>query len=282
MNYFDNVKRFSFFIAPRRSGHSIVAHLLSAHPHILFCDELDALMWFDEGFSAEQVYALIKYQNQRLGRPGRKKSGYSYKIADSWQYRWDKYPKVVGDSKGDKSTFRMADDPSFVSRLRDRLGVPIRAFVQARHPYAIASSEMRNRKWSKSLTVDKVIAEIEGMETAAAQLEDAEKMTVYHEDVLNDPRLWFEKMFSYLEVEPMEEILAQVAQKVWREPATSRKKAPAEPKKDADTLRLDEAMRKSSVFSRYLDDPDLYMPKIVDPSKDIMGKVKRKIRRMQK
>ena len=281
MNYFDNVRRFSFFIAPRRSGHSITAHLLSAHPCILFCDELDALMWIDEGFSAEQVYALIKYQNQRLGRPGRKKSGYSYKIPDSWQYRWDKYPEVVGDSKGDKSTFRMADDPSFLSKLRDRLGVPIRAFVQARHPYAIASSEMRNRKWSKSKTVDKVIAEIEGMEVAAAQLEDAEKLTVYHEDVLRESRHWFEKMFSFLEVEPMEEILKQCADKVWKEPGKSRKKRQPEPKKDADTLRLDEAMRKSSVFSRYLDDPDLYMPKIVDPSTDFVGRVKRKIRRMR-
>ncbi|MCF8092759.1 MAG: hypothetical protein K9K40_09910 [Desulfotignum sp.] len=61
MPYFEKVARFCFFIATGRSGHSIIGHLLSAHPDVLISDELAALSFIEEGFSASQIYALIRF-----------------------------------------------------------------------------------------------------------------------------------------------------------------------------------------------------------------------------
>jgi hypothetical protein len=251
---FEKVERFSFFLAPSRSGHSVVAHLLSAHPDVLMSDELDALMWLDEGFSADQVYALIKYQNYRFAKRGRRKSGYNYRIDESWQYAWDKHPRAIGDSKGRQSAMRLAADPSVVENVRSAVGVPLRVFVQARHPYAVVASEMRRRKWDLTTAVDRVIEEIRSIDSASKQLTDDERLTVYHEDLLSDPKSAYERMFGFLDVEVDPGVVRQCADKTWGRDSTG---PPAAKRRSEELDRLDEVMRASPVFLRYLDDPDL-------------------------
>jgi len=102
MPYFNKVAKFCFFIATERSGHSIVGHLLTAHPEVLISDELNALSFIKEGFSAEQVYALIKCQDSRLQKRKRKKSGYSYWVDGTWQNVKDKHPVLLSAMQKDQ------------------------------------------------------------------------------------------------------------------------------------------------------------------------------------
>lgn len=278
MQQFDNIQTFSFFLAPSRSGHSVMGHLLSAHPEVMFSDELDALMWFDEGFRADQVYAVIKYQNFRFEKRGRRKSGYRYKIPNSQQYVWEQYPKVIGDCKGRQSSLRIAKDPSFVDRLRQAVGVPLRVFVQGRHPYEIVASEMRRRQWSLRVAVDNLIEEIESIETAAQQLQSEERIVLYHEDLLRSPEDTFRTMFTFLGVEPTPEIVQTCADHTWRKStyATARYL-----KRNQHVDRLDEAIRASSVYSRYLEDPELQLksiPKAESPF-SVWKRVQRRLKR---
>ena len=95
MPYFKKVKRFCLFVSTARSGHSIMAHLLTAHPKVLISDELAAANLLKDGFSKEQVFALIKYQDFRHQRRSRQKGKYNYKIDGVWQNIYDKYPDTT-------------------------------------------------------------------------------------------------------------------------------------------------------------------------------------------
>ena len=254
MHFFDNVSRFSFFLAPSRSGHSVLGQLLSVHLHALFSDELDALMWIDEGFSPAEVYALIKYQNFRHGRRLKKKSGYEYRVAGSWQHAWEKYPTVIGDSKGRQSAKRIAGDPGVLPKIRSTLGLPLRVIVQARHPYAVAASEMRNRKWTKEEAVGATISDIENIEMAKSRLDASEYTVVYHEDVMRSPRDAFRELFEFLDLEPLEDVAELCAARTWN---SARYERIASRRNDPQIERLDQAMESSGVFSRYLEDDDL-------------------------
>lgn len=272
MDFFKNVRTFSFFLAPSRSGHSVVAHLLSAHPDVMFSDELDALMWFDEGFRADQVYTLIKFQNYRYGKRGRRKSGYSYQVESSWQYQWGKQPQVIGDSKGRQSNRRVAQSDDFAERLRATTGVPLRVFVQARHPYLIVASEIRNRGWSVAEAVERVVTDIETIDLAKRRFEEREMMTVYHEDVLNNPRSLFREMFDFLEVNDRSDVLDQCEQKVLSRRTLS---LSTFNHRSHELDRLDEVARRSEVFCRYFEDKKLHVAGL--PDNRLIAKIRRRL-----
>ncbi len=276
MKFFDDVKAYSFFIAPSRSGHSIIAHLLSAHPKILFSDELDAFYWFDEGFEAEQVYSVIKHQNMRYGKKGQLKSGYDYKIPGSMQYAWEKYPQVIGDAKGRRSSERIAEDPSFLDRLKKTVGVPIRAIVQMRHPYAMVASEKRNRLISLEEAMENIVGDMRHMDEAVGHLNDEEKLFIYHEDFLKDPETYFRQIFEFFGVDTSDEYVKLCASKIWKKPSKGggkKKKKAAQPKKKGKELEyLDGVMRESPLFRRYVEDPALEMNALPKKRKDAFRK----------
>ncbi len=65
MPYFDQVKRFCLFAASPRSGHSIMGHLLTAHPKVMISDELAAIGFFQEGYI--HVNRYLPLLNTRTG-----------------------------------------------------------------------------------------------------------------------------------------------------------------------------------------------------------------------
>ena len=275
MDFFKNVRTFSFFLAPSRSGHSVVAHLLSAHPDVMFSDELDALMWFDEGFRADQVYTLIKFQNYRYGKRGRRKSGYSYQVESSWQYQWGKQPQVIGDSKGRQSSRLLASKHSLLEKIRNEVRVELRIFVQARHPYRIVASEMRNRHWSLSAAIGNVIRDIQEIESIVQKTSVLEQRVQYHEDILANPGKSMDQMFNFLDVWPDENVIKLCANKIRTAPKLSRKAFSDRPMQ---LEELDRAMQDSSIFRRYCEDDQVQLEGL--PAQSVLARAKRAILRL--
>jgi hypothetical protein len=248
MPYFDRVQRFCFFIAPARSGHSIVAHLLSAHPEVLMSDELHALQYFKEGYSAPQVYALIKAQDARFQSRERMKSGYDYSVEGTAQNDEKKHPLVIGDAKGAGAAQILSSDPEVIDRVRAAVGVPLRVFIHVRHPFDIMATKIRRKGTSLELAINALIERDRKLERAADQLQDGEKFFQRHEDLIADPKGQFEKMFNFLDVEPIPEIVEACAGKIWKAPNKTRS---ALQLKDEEENHLIEAMGKSKYYASY-------------------------------
>ncbi|MEM1208141.1 MAG: hypothetical protein AAGI54_02630 [Planctomycetota bacterium] len=224
MAYFDRVNTFCLFVSPARSGHSIIGQLLCAHPDVVVSDELGAVTMIDEGMSADQVYALIRTQDLNLQARGRAKSGYDYRVGAA-QNRTDKQPLVMGDAKGARATSLLADDETFLTRLREAVGVPIRAIVHLRNPFDIVGSRVKRR----GRNLDEAIQRVELLHAellkAVERLGEDERLIQHHEDVIGDPAGAFRRMFAFLGVKPDERVVKACAGKLWQRPRTARKQA---------------------------------------------------------
>ena len=56
---FADVETYCMFIGYSRSGKTMIASLLDAHPNLIIADELDALQYIYAGFSRRQIYYLL-------------------------------------------------------------------------------------------------------------------------------------------------------------------------------------------------------------------------------
>ncbi|MEO0966086.1 MAG: hypothetical protein AAFY08_13335 [Planctomycetota bacterium] len=252
MPYFDRVQAFSFFVSPARSGHSIIGQLLSAHPDVLYADELGAVTKIDEGYSADQVYALIRAQDLHLQNRGRAKSGYDYKVDGAWQNVPDKRPRVIGDAKGARATTLLAGGPGFAERVRAAVGVPIRAVVHLRDPFDIVGSRVkrRGRRLDDAIRGMRIVHD--EILAAIGTLREDERLIQYHEDVIADPTAAFERMFAFLGVEPNPEAVRACAGKLWARPHAARKAADWP---DESVAALRALIDESPILGRYADPP---------------------------
>jgi hypothetical protein len=251
MPYFDRVQRFCFFIAPSRSGHSIVAHLLCAHPDVLISDELNALQYFSEGYTAAQVYALIKVQDMRSQNRGRKKSGYDYSVGGTAQSDEKKHPLVIGDAKGAGSAAILASDPELIQRVRAAVGVPLRVIIHVRHPFDSMATTMRRRDRDLSAVIEAAQAVSNNLEKAADLLSEDEVLFQTHEELIANPTEQFERLFRFLDVEPIPEIVNACANKIWNVPHKTRK---ALKWQSGQQERLVDVMGASRYFAHYFSD----------------------------
>jgi hypothetical protein len=250
MPYFDRVQRFCFFVAPARSGHSIVAHLLSAHPDVLISDELNALQYFIEGYSAPQVYALIKVQDARFQRRKRMKSGYDYSVEGTAQGDEKKHPLVIGDAKGQDSMAILARNPELIDQVRAVVGVPLRVILHVRHPFDITATKMRRRETDLADATNRVIKVSQKIDKVVDRLHEEELLLQTHEELIADPKGQLEKLFRFLDVEPIPEIITACASRIWSKPNLTRKSIDWGP---GERERLIEAMRQSKLFAHYCD-----------------------------
>jgi hypothetical protein len=249
--YFQQVKRFCLFLSTARSGHSIMAHLLTAHPKVQISDELSAVSYFESGYSIEQVSALIKYQDYHYMKRKRKKSGYDYQVDGVWQNEYEKYPEVIGDAKGSRTTNLMGLNGQFLNHLRSTLKMPLRVIVHLRNPFDTISTRSRKRGIKLHRAVSHFIKKERIMAAAFDRLAKEERLVQRHEDVIKTPEKHFIQMFEFLGVDPMPEVVAACAGKIWERPNLTRKKIDW-PKEEVD--RLEQCLKKSQLFQSYLSD----------------------------
>jgi hypothetical protein len=243
------VQRFCFFIAPARSGHSIVAHLLSAHPDVLIADEVDALHYIKEGYGVPQLYALIRWKDGYLKRHKRMKSGYDYAVPGTAQGEGKKkHPLVIGAAKGGASTRILTSDPGVIDRLRAEVRVPLRVIFHVRHPFDIMATKIRRHPRSLQGAAEGIRKLACRLESAFDLLHDDERLFQTHEELIADPKAQFERLFRFLDVEPIPEIVEACAGKIWKSPHKTRAALQWEGDEEA---RLIEDLKKTRLFARY-------------------------------
>jgi hypothetical protein len=249
--YFDHLKRFCLFEATGRSGHSIIAHLLSAHPKVMICDELDAVSLFKEGYSREQVFALIKFQDYRHQRRHRQKGKYNYSIDGLWQGEYEKKPEVIGDAKGEATMRLLGGENDFLVNLRASLKMPLRIFMHLRNPFDTITTAIR--KNNKTLQEGiKGFIELERIMMATMnRTHESERLVQRHEDIIANPDEHFTKMFVFLGVDPIPKVVNACAEKLWNKPKQTRNKVNWTKQ---EIERVEACMSQSLLFSPYLND----------------------------
>lgn len=131
---FDRIDCYCMFIGYPRSGHSLVAALLDAHPEAVCAAELGALKYLHAGYSKHQLFYLLMKNAQLQEISGQYTWGYQYRVTGQYQGAW-KQPKVIGDKLGSGATMRLKARPWLLNRLRRVIGTDIRFIHIVRNPF---------------------------------------------------------------------------------------------------------------------------------------------------
>ena len=146
------VEKFVFFVGYSRSGHSIVASLLDAHPNIIIAHEYNLFrkwkgsMYQNRSFLYNELYQN-SYNNAEKGWRSsiKNQKGYTLAVEDSWQGSFDKL-LVIGEKSGAVTSQTYDNDPQLfmqaLEQLRHTVCVPIKVIHVIRNPYDIISTRL--------------------------------------------------------------------------------------------------------------------------------------------
>lgn len=154
----EGVEKFVFFIGYSRSGHSIVASVIDAHPNAILAHEFDLFRRLSIGsnnlLNKSRLFNAL-YQDSyteatagwRSENTTFKRKGYSLKLnaSESWHGKF-RTLKVIGDKAGGRTSHVYRDQPEVFQRiyrsLVDAIGVPVCVIHVVRNPYDIIATRV--------------------------------------------------------------------------------------------------------------------------------------------
>lgn len=236
---YQNISTYCMFVGYPRSGHSLVGSLLDAHPDIIIAHELDALDYFRQGFSRQQVYHLILENSHQFATAGRKWSGYSYEVPNQWQGKFRNL-QIIGDKKGGKTTRDIGLNPQLLHSIKEKINVPIKFIHVTRNPYDnISKIRHKNKELMRLVAqkqgrkadqdIDSLSAAIRAYfflcETVQFMEKEVDKnnwLDIRQESLIADPIGVLRKLCAFLDVEPKEDYLQDCAQIIFTSPHKAR------------------------------------------------------------
>ena len=221
------VERFVLFVGYPRSGHTLVASMLNAHPAIVIGHRLRVLSYLAAGFGRDQVYGMVLLADRRFGRRGRIGSKrYDYSVPGQWQGRYRDL-RVVGD--GDVNTGPLTRRPDLLERLRETTGALVPIIHVVRNPFDnITTLAIRNRM-SLEESVDRYFAAVDRTVALRDGVRHDGWLDVRHEEVISDPSRQLKEVCGFLGVEAPDGWAEACASIVYRKPRATRTQLPWSP-----------------------------------------------------
>jgi hypothetical protein len=229
---FRNVKKFVLFIGYPRSGHSILAALLDAHPDIVMGMEWGVLSHLRLGYRRLQIFSSIT-RNSKLFRKRKNNiwTGYSYRVDGLWQGDYREI-KIIGDKFGGHTALALNENPELLEKLEKIIRIPIVFIHVIRNPFDTITTMVLRTLEKENITkipsgmdlLPYVNGYFKRVETISALKENKriKMIDIYHEDFIKNPRQILKDLLSFLEVEIFEEYFEKCSIIVYTEPHKSR------------------------------------------------------------
>ena len=198
---FDSLKTFCFFVGGRRSGKSIVANLIDAHPQAIIANNYNILEIIDRAGVKRNnllpVMALSSLQNRRSERPdfiSVKRGVYPIKLEG--QFKKDPLIQVMGDNLWSSNIFFKDYSADKITQrveiLKSSLAIPVKCIYLIRNPYDMIGGEP-----SLMVSFKKTLRGIKILKN----LFKDQFLPVYYEELLNNPETEFQRILDFLGLE---------------------------------------------------------------------------------
>ncbi len=229
---FEKSQSFVIFLGYPRSGHSLIAALLDAHPNIVMGMEWGLLPHLKMGYSQNQVYASIIQNSRRFQkRKNNVWTGYSYKVENSWQGSFDEL-HVIGDKFGGRTSIMLYENPDLLQLIETRLKLPVKYIHVIRNPFDVITT-MTRRSFEKlnktgepgNLELLPFIKNYFNRVETVSRLKDNSNLDIYdlyHEDFILQPGSQLKSLLNFLGVNYTDEYINDCEKIVYKEPHKSR------------------------------------------------------------
>jgi len=182
-----SLRYYGLFIGYPRTGHTLLASLLDAHPRMAFANGLDAARYFVAGFSVRETAVLSIWNARRFTLRGRRSTGYNYAVPGDWHDCRDRL-EVVGDKSGDLLSARLVRDPHAMARILDKLGDMGRFVSVLRNPYDTITTMATRAGSGLREATDEFLALCEANARARSQVPAEAWLDVHHETLVAQAR----------------------------------------------------------------------------------------------
>lgn len=239
-----DVQKFVLFVGYPRSGHSIVASMMDAHPNMLIAHEYNLFRQWDKSpqkhMQRMHLYnALYKnsvesaengWRSERMAR-----KGYTLGMDRQWQASFTEL-KVIGDKSGAITTQLFEKDPErfveILGELKRAVRVPIRVIHVVRNPYDMISTRLLyadgQKKTKLPATEEKKHCNDYGISyhinrtfhlvSIASSLLKRTNLTVldvHHADLIRDPRKTISMICRFLNLSHPDDYLQACEKKAY-------------------------------------------------------------------
>ncbi|HEX3980226.1 MAG TPA: sulfotransferase [Acidimicrobiales bacterium] len=211
---FGDVERFCLFIGYSRSGHTLVATLLNAHPEVVVAHELDAVRYVRHGFGRTQLFSLLLMRDQQFGSNGRTWSGYHYEVPDQYQGQFDRL-RVIGDKRARSTVLQIAQRPQLLDRFRRVVKAPLRVIHVTRNPFDNIATESRRQKMSPTQGIEWYEQICKAVDVVRPLLDPEELVDVRYENFAGHARSGLAALCGFLGVDADPSYLEACAAIVW-------------------------------------------------------------------
>lgn len=208
---------FCLFVGYGRSGHSVLASLLDAHPHAAIAHELHAVKRYFEGVPRQALFDAIWERSQHDAREGRRAPRAD---GGTYEHRFDGQVKtsaealrVIGDKKGAGTAWQFARrGVDKLDDFRRYLAVPLKCLHVVRNPFDIVAAGLARRGASRFPAVLPIVAEMRRRSSGQDWLD------VYHEDLVARPSEELRRILSFLGLAEPDGYAERCAGYLYREP----------------------------------------------------------------
>jgi hypothetical protein len=220
---FQNIEKYCMFIGCSRSGHTLVSALMDYHPNMIISNELDALRFFANGFSKQQVYYLILEHSKADAKIDRNIGGYSYKIPNQGQASFNQL-KVIGDKNAPITTTRLCLEPTLLESLYKKVGVPIKFIHVIRNPYdnikTMATKDFGGLKLEVAMELYFLLCQ--GVNSIKERISPNNILNVRHESLIENPPIVLEEINNFLGLDTPKAYIENCSNIIYKKPHKSR------------------------------------------------------------
>jgi hypothetical protein len=251
------IQTYCMFVGYPRTGHSLIGSLLDAHPRIVIAHESDVLKLFQHRFTRRQVFHLLLENSRKLAAAGRSNNGYSYKVPNQWQGRFEQL-QVLGDTS--TSALRIYRDPGVIDFVRNKIATEIKFIHVIRNPYDVVAAMARHSpRKSLDTHIDMFFQLCSSVERVMKKIRPTQIHDLRLESFIEDPKPRLEDLCVFLGVQAESRYLEDCASIVFKSVKKSRVDIEWNPESIA---KVRERMEAFSFLSGYdYDEKDASSPK---------------------
>ncbi len=229
---FDDLEKVCLFIGYQRSSHSLLGSIIDAHFEAVIAHELDAMTYVKEGFTREQLFAMMLQNSQHNAREGREQTGYSYQVPNQNQGTYRKL-RVIGDKRGNRTSQWLRKHPDLLWQMKELMGLPVKFVHVTRNPYDnIATMAKRDKRVKGKVSKinegilrhakDEYLRTSEVIEHVRTQLGESEFFTMHIEDFLADPDHYMRQLLNFLDLPVTDDYLKDSKSILFSKPKQTR------------------------------------------------------------
>lgn len=244
-------ERFLLFAGYSRSGHSLVAALLDAHPHITISHELHALKHLKRKYPFQEIMRAIQYNAYFFSYFGRSYFGYDYQVKTQSQGQSTEV-RILGDKKANGTIRLLRAAPRLMEQLDSLLPVPFSLIHVIRNPFDNIATKARRSGVSLRLAAERYFANAEVISRLQKRWPD-QVHDIYLEDLIVDPPGTLRRLLEAIGVGAIhEKYLRDCAAIVFKEPRKTRQTVVWEP---ALVRSIQSNLERHSFLERFLHEP---------------------------